>query len=54
MDTAPEPGCFRVMKTIGLIGEMRSRFSRHLLNGLFTLATPLGAILFYAAASQQG
>ena len=29
-----------------------SRFSRHLLNGLFALATPLGAILFYAGASQ--
>jgi zinc and cadmium transporter len=28
-----------------------SRFSRHLLNGLFALATPLGAILFYAGAS---
>jgi zinc and cadmium transporter len=29
-----------------------SRFSRHVLNGLFALATPLGAILFYAGASQ--
>jgi zinc and cadmium transporter len=28
-----------------------SRFSRHVLNGLFALATPLGAILFYAGAS---
>ena len=28
-----------------------SRFSRHLLNGFFALATPLGAILFYAGAS---
>ena len=28
-----------------------SRFSRHLLNGVFALATPLGAILFYAGAS---
>jgi zinc and cadmium transporter len=28
-----------------------SRFSRHLLNGLFALATPLGAVLFYAGAS---
>ena len=28
-----------------------SRFSRHLLNGLFALVTPLGAILFYAGAS---
>jgi len=28
-----------------------SRFSRHLLNGLFALATPLGAILFYAGLS---
>ena len=27
-----------------------SRFSRHLLNGLFALGTPLGAILFYAGA----
>ena len=29
-----------------------SRFSRHLLNGLFALATPMGAVLFYAGASQ--
>jgi zinc and cadmium transporter len=29
-----------------------SRFSRHVLNGLFALATPLGAILFYAGASE--
>ena len=29
-----------------------SRFSRHLLNSLFALATPLGAILFYAGASR--
>ena len=28
-----------------------SRFSRHVLNGLFALATPLGAILFYGGAS---
>jgi zinc and cadmium transporter len=28
-----------------------SRFSRHVLNGLFALVTPLGAILFYAGAS---
>jgi len=28
-----------------------SRFSRHLLNALFALATPLGAVLFYAGAS---
>jgi zinc and cadmium transporter len=28
-----------------------SRFSRHVLNGLFALATPLGAVLFYAGAS---
>jgi len=28
-----------------------SRFARHLLNGLFALVTPLGAILFYAGAS---
>ena len=28
-----------------------SRFSRHVLNALFALATPLGAILFYAGAS---
>src|ERR1035437_1262255 len=28
-----------------------SRSSRHLLNGLFALVTPLGAILFYAGAS---
>jgi zinc and cadmium transporter len=28
-----------------------SRFSRHLLNALFALATPLGAILFYVGAS---
>jgi zinc and cadmium transporter len=29
-----------------------SRFSRHVLNGLFALASPLGAILFYAGANQ--
>jgi len=29
-----------------------SRFSRQLLNGLFALATPLGAALFYLGASQ--
>jgi zinc and cadmium transporter len=29
-----------------------SRLSRHLLNGLFALATPMGAILFYAGASR--
>jgi zinc and cadmium transporter len=28
-----------------------SRFSRHLLNALFALATPLGAVLFYVGAS---
>jgi zinc and cadmium transporter len=28
-----------------------SRFSRHLLNGLFALASPLGALLFYFGAS---
>ena len=28
-----------------------SRFARHLLNGLFALVTPLGAILFYAGAN---
>jgi len=28
-----------------------SRFSRHLLNGLFALASPLGAVLFYFGAS---
>jgi zinc and cadmium transporter len=28
-----------------------SRFSRHVLNALFALATPLGAIMFYAGAS---
>ena len=28
-----------------------SRFSRHLLNGLFALVTPMGAILFFAGAS---
>jgi zinc and cadmium transporter len=28
-----------------------SRFARHLLNGLFALVTPLGALLFYAGAS---
>ena len=28
-----------------------SRFSRHLLNGLFALASPLGAVLFYLGAS---
>ena len=28
-----------------------SRFSRHLLNALFALATPLGALLFYVGAS---
>ena len=28
-----------------------SRFSRHLLNGLFACVTPLGALLFYAGAS---
>lgn len=30
----------------------RSRFSRHLLNSLFALATPLGVALFYFGASQ--
>lgn len=30
----------------------RSRFSRHLLNGLFALATPMGVGLFYLGASQ--
>ena len=29
-----------------------SRLSRHLLNGLFALASPLGALLFYFGASQ--
>jgi zinc and cadmium transporter len=29
----------------------RSRLSRHLLNALFALATPLGALLFYTGAS---
>lgn len=29
-----------------------SKFSRHLLNGLFALATPLGAVLFYLGAAQ--
>ena len=29
-----------------------SRISRHMLNGLFALATPLGAVLFYLGASQ--
>ncbi|HEX5400303.1 MAG TPA: ZIP family metal transporter [Verrucomicrobiae bacterium] len=29
----------------------RSRFSRHVLNGLFALASPLGAVLFYFGAS---
>jgi zinc and cadmium transporter len=28
-----------------------SRFSRHVLNGVFAMATPLGAFLFYAGAS---
>lgn len=28
-----------------------SRFARHLLNGMFALVTPLGAVLFYAGAS---
>jgi len=28
-----------------------SRFARHLLNGLFALVTPLGAVLFFAGAS---
>jgi zinc and cadmium transporter len=28
-----------------------SRFSRHILNGLFALASPLGAALFYFGAS---
>jgi zinc and cadmium transporter len=28
-----------------------SRFSRHVLNGLFALASPLGALLFYFGAS---
>lgn len=30
----------------------KSRFSRHVLNGLFALASPLGAALFYVGASQ--
>ena len=30
-----------------------SRFARHVLNGLFALATPLGAILFYAGVSHR-
>ena len=29
-----------------------SRFSRHMLNGLFALVTPLGALLFYVGASR--
>ena len=29
-----------------------SKYSRHVLNGLFALATPLGAVLFYLGASQ--
>jgi len=29
-----------------------SRFSRHVLNGLFALASPLGAALFYIGAGQ--
>ena len=29
-----------------------SRFSRHVLNGLFALASPIGAVLFYLGASQ--
>jgi zinc and cadmium transporter len=29
-----------------------SRFSRHVLNGLFALASPVGAVLFYFGASQ--
>jgi zinc and cadmium transporter len=29
-----------------------SRLSRHVLNGLFALASPLGAVLFYFGASQ--
>ena len=29
-----------------------SRFSRHMLNGLFALASPVGAVLFYFGASQ--
>jgi len=28
-----------------------SRFSRHVLNGLFALASPIGAVLFYSGAS---
>jgi zinc and cadmium transporter len=30
----------------------RSRFSRHLLNTLFALATPMGVVLFYLGAAQ--
>lgn len=30
----------------------KSKFSRHVLNGLFALASPIGAVLFYAGASQ--
>ena len=31
-----------------------SRFSRHVLNWVFALATPLGAVLFYAGAREFG
>jgi zinc and cadmium transporter len=30
-----------------------SRFSRHVLNGLFSLASPIGAVLFYLGASHM-
>jgi zinc and cadmium transporter len=30
----------------------KSRLSRHVLNGLFALASPIGAVLFYVGASQ--
>jgi zinc and cadmium transporter len=30
----------------------KSHFSRHVLNGLFALASPIGAVLFYLGASQ--
>jgi zinc and cadmium transporter len=30
----------------------KSKFSRHVLNGLFALASPLGAVLFYLGANQ--
>lgn len=30
----------------------KSKFSRHVLNGLFALASPIGAVLFYFGASQ--